>query len=491
MGNWKDIADDIVIIYILMLAVLFIIIGAMFSVFTFGCTLIFVIPGALIIWAALNKDYWLKRKPMEKYKKLYPYAHYPPPRTTQDVAEYRIHTKRFYRSLHMPSTKTILIIFLAAIGIGAAILLTIETWFGTFAWIPFVFVFVIAFSFPSFMWISFVYSKDLLTPEPARNIMIALTWGMLSVIPALIGEILLGMFWQIFFVNAATLVFLSAAVNAPFVEEFCKPLGLGFIRFDINTRLDGLIYGVTAGMGFAMVENLLYEFSVIVAPVFELFFETSPSGDLAITASATWGLTSLVRGLGSTIGHAVGAGMIGMAYFQFRKSRGESIMPLVSAFSFAVILHMSWNGVLTIIDSLELGELAAVPFIIGFPLLELYILIYLIRICKRDEPDVVYPENDDDLIDNLPPPPMPYQYPYPYYYPPPPPPPATYPQQPPSMMYPPPPPPPTPPRAAKTKDDKNRRVRCPRCDKIVTAPPPGSGSYMVCPECRAVFWHPY
>jgi RsiW-degrading membrane proteinase PrsW (M82 family) len=387
MSKWKDVAEDIVIIYVLMLAVLLIIGGALFAIPTCGCSIIIIIPGVIIIWIALQKKFWLKPELEPERDIPPPPPQYPQEKFYQKWTDFGLYKKGYFKKLNMPSFKVLLTIFLLDIIIGAILLLTIESWYGTFAWVPFVFIFVIAFSFPSFLWISFVYREDVFTPEPARNIMIVLTWGMLSVIPAIIGEVILESIWISMAFAGATIAFLGSTVNAPFVEELCKPFGLRFVKNDINTKLDGLIYGVTAGMGFAMIENLLYEFSVLIAPIAEFIINPGETGELAAAVSSSWALTSLVRGLGSTIGHAVGAGMIGMAYFEFRRSRGN-ILPLISAFSIAVILHMTWNGTLSVIEMYELDFAFLIGFIILFPILELIILNQLIKIARSEEPEL-------------------------------------------------------------------------------------------------------
>jgi len=49
-----------------------------------------------------------------------------------------------------------------------------------------------------------------------------------------------------------------SVVFAPLVEEIAKPLGLWFVRKDIDELEDGLIFGIIVGLGFAATENLVY-----------------------------------------------------------------------------------------------------------------------------------------------------------------------------------------------------------------------------------------
>jgi len=187
--------------------------------------------------------------------------------------------------------------------------------------------------------------------------MIALTWGLLSTIPSLIFE-------APFIIAPA---WMSATLVAPFVEEAFKPLILPFLRIKIDNELDGIIYGVTAGMGFAMMENLFYEMSSFNA--------------------ASWSITALARGLGSTIIHAVGCGVVGYAYARYIMKKG-SVLEIAGAYMVAVVLHMTWNGTLT---ALELSDsdsafLAQLLFMVVWPIVEFLILkMFLDKASHLDE----------------------------------------------------------------------------------------------------------
>jgi len=148
--------------------------------------------------------------------------------------------------------------------------------------------FIVGFTFPSLMWISYVYHQGNKAPGPRDAIFKALLWGMFSTIPAGIINTFSG-------IPLAGYIWLVPIMVAPINEEFFKPLGLGRLNVDIRSRIDGLIFGVTCGMGFAMTENLLYELGFIVDP-------------------AVWTAGAFLRGVGSTIIHGVGSGIIGYMY---------------------------------------------------------------------------------------------------------------------------------------------------------------------------------
>ena len=95
--------------------------------------------------------------------------------------------------------------------------------------------FIIAFSFPSLFWLSYAYRKTDRRGEPERMILVALTWGMISTLPASIlneiaamqmGADMMKLFEEEVIGMSEILVI---TVTAPIVEEILKPLGLIFI----------------------------------------------------------------------------------------------------------------------------------------------------------------------------------------------------------------------------------------------------------------------
>lgn len=98
--------------------------------------------------------------------------------------------------------------------------------------------------------------------EPIPLLIAAFGWGSIpSVVFAVVAQVVLGM------PNGAEEVSLSAelfqaSIVAPFTEEIVKGFGLLLIflifRNEIDSVLDGLIYGSMIGFGFAAVENVLY-----------------------------------------------------------------------------------------------------------------------------------------------------------------------------------------------------------------------------------------
>lgn len=252
------------------------------------------------------------------------------------------------RPLRLPSAPNLLLVFLGAIILGGFSLALMGAT-GYVSLVVFPLTFIIGFSFPSLIWISYVYSFERKAPRPSKSMLVAFTCGMLSTIPALIvntaAAVMLG-------ADSAhpTIVasLLTAAVVAPLIEEFSKPWGIFVVRDHVNSRLDGLIFGVTCGVGFALIENISYEVSFVLS-----------GADVA----AVWTLGSLARGLGSIMVHAAGAGLIGYAYGRYRVKKGSSLMVLPLAYIAAIIMHASWNGASVILSDVPYGDLLNIAFI--------------------------------------------------------------------------------------------------------------------------------
>ena len=99
-----------------------------------------------------------------------------------------------------------------------------------------------------------------LFPEPTSVILATFLWGMASVVPVLlVGEFIIGAIVTIEtpFWNTAAFAFLDAALP----EELTKfaVLVLFCMRHShFDEPMDGLVYGMTASLGFAGLENIFY-----------------------------------------------------------------------------------------------------------------------------------------------------------------------------------------------------------------------------------------
>jgi RsiW-degrading membrane proteinase PrsW (M82 family) len=104
---------------------------------------------------------------------------------------------------------------------------------------------------PAGLLLKYVLVRDKYKREPRRLIGITFLLGALGIIPATIIELLLG------FNNILVTTFLSVAV----VEETMKYLAVRVKAYNSSSFkevMDGIVYGVAAGLGFATIENIFY-----------------------------------------------------------------------------------------------------------------------------------------------------------------------------------------------------------------------------------------
>jgi RsiW-degrading membrane proteinase PrsW (M82 family) len=170
------------------------------------------------------------------------------------------------------------------------------------------------------MWL--VDRIDAKRPEPPRLRRLVAFAGMLSVIPAIFLELLLQSTTtstigsQLTYEGAS---FNSFAVAAA-IEEACKIMVIYWVvwcRPEFDERLDGIIYACRAGLGFALVENVLY-----------LLNEATLTGQLTV-----W----ILRALLAVPGHALWTGMIG--YCAARRRFDGVGLGLAGGYLLAVAFH--------------------------------------------------------------------------------------------------------------------------------------------------------
>ncbi|MBN1233659.1 MAG: PrsW family intramembrane metalloprotease [Candidatus Coatesbacteria bacterium] len=142
--------------------------------------------------------------------------------------------------------------------------------------------------------------------------------------------------------NLPSLLVISGV--APIVEEFLKGLGLIFLFIFLKDKfantLDGILYGLTIGLGFAIVENGIY------------FINLAQSNDLnlktILLAKSNLGQIFYSRSLFlATICHPAWTGIIGFSLGRMRelpKDKLRFVYPFIGI-TIAVMLHSLWNGI--------------------------------------------------------------------------------------------------------------------------------------------------
>ncbi len=153
---------------------------------------------------------------------------------------------------------------------------------------------------PAALYAGFVLWLDQHEKEPWWLLLLAFLWGAVpAVIMALIAQLLLDIptTWVLADAGLAYEV-VGSSIWAPITEEIAKGLGVLLVmvvaRREIDSVLDGIIYGALAGLGFAFTENVLYFV-----------------GAFAEEGWGSWALIVLLRTIPFGLNHALFTGLIG------------------------------------------------------------------------------------------------------------------------------------------------------------------------------------
>ena len=175
---------------------------------------------------------------------------------------------------------------------------------------------------PALIAMAVVDRLDRKRPEPASLRRLCAVFGMVTVIPAVIIELVLTgtlgahLGSQLTYQGATFHAFVVAAA----VEEGCKLSVIYWMVWwlpDFDERMDGIVYAGRAGLGFALVENVMY-----------LFGEHTLGGQLQ-----TW----VMRAVLAVPGHAMWTAMAGAMAARRRFDRKG--LGLVGGYLLAVAFH--------------------------------------------------------------------------------------------------------------------------------------------------------
>ena len=114
---------------------------------------------------------------------------------------------------------------------------------------------------PGLLIIIYVYKKDKVEKEPIGLIIKIIIFGIISCIAAGILEELESQFLPQYPQGSVEYALTTSFCMAAFVEEIVKFLAMkiGSWKYQgFNYRFDGIVYGVSAAVGFAVYENIMY-----------------------------------------------------------------------------------------------------------------------------------------------------------------------------------------------------------------------------------------
>lgn len=125
------------------------------------------------------------------------------------------------------------------------------------------------------------------------------------------------------------LTLIELAVVVPPCEELGKALGAALFR--PANRREAFVSGVAAGVGFAVIENILY-------------------ASLGGTFGGPWPAIALARSMGAAV-HALASGLVVMGWWEARQTRRA--LPAVRGFLAGAGVHALWNGSLVVVGVVE------------------------------------------------------------------------------------------------------------------------------------------
>ncbi|MEV0719244.1 PrsW family intramembrane metalloprotease [Asanoa sp. NPDC050611] len=171
----------------------------------------------------------------------------------------------------------------------------------------------------------------------------------------------------------------GSALAGPTVEEIAKALGIVAVvlvaRAQVNSVLDGVVYGSLVGLGFQVVEDVVYAVNAVAV---------AGRGDQVAPVVATFLLRGFLAGLWShtLFGALAGAG-IGYLAVRTERSLFVRVAVAVLAVLGAMGIHFLWNSPL-----LSLGGGAGIfgdLFVKGIP--PLLVILLLVRGVRHREAD--------------------------------------------------------------------------------------------------------
>jgi RsiW-degrading membrane proteinase PrsW (M82 family) len=201
---------------------------------------------------------------------------------------------------------------------------------------------------PAIFLVRYFYRLDKAKPEPKGLVLKVFLFGLLSALVAIPMEVLVGALQGLFDPESLGMILFRAFIVAGLVEEFLK---LSVVRLTayragaFDEVMDGIVYTVTAGLGFACMENILY---VLGRPL----------------------ATAMIRAFTAVPLHAIASGLMGYAVgrARFAATPAEERSWLRRGLAAAVLVHGLYDFLLFVAPLWgHLPGLGVIPLIVvGF-----------------------------------------------------------------------------------------------------------------------------
>ena len=222
---------------------------------------------------------------------------------------------------------------------------------------------------PGLLLIIYVYRKDKVEKEPLGLIIRILIYGVISCIAAGFLEQLESQFLPQYPQGSVEYAVQTSFCMAALVEETVKFLAmrLGSWRYQgFNYRFDGIVYGVSAAVGFAVYENVMYV--------------------------AMYGLqTAIVRAFTAIPLHAFCGVFMGVMYSYSKKASilgqgGTCVMYTIFALLLPMLIHGTYD------TFAFLGERGTIPLLVFVVILYIAAISTINRMSREDYRAGFYPQ---------------------------------------------------------------------------------------------------
>ena len=222
---------------------------------------------------------------------------------------------------------------------------------------------------PGLLLIIYVYRKDKVEKEPLGLILRIIIYGIISCIAAGYLEQLESNFLPKYQEGTVEYAVMTSFCMAAFVEEIVKFLAmrLGSWRYQgFNYRFDGIVYGVSAAVGFAVYENIMYV--------------------------AMYGFqTAVVRAFTAIPLHAFCGVFMGVMYSYSKKASilgqgGKSVLFTIFALLLPMLIHGTYD------TFAFLGERGTIPLLVFVVILYIAAISTINRRSREDYRAGFYPQ---------------------------------------------------------------------------------------------------
>ena len=226
---------------------------------------------------------------------------------------------------------------------------------------------------PGAILLYYVYKLDPVEKEPPKLLASLLALGIVSVIPAVLLEMLFdGLVLKNWSVSSSTYLIVENFLGIALIEELCKFFFLSIRTWnnrDFDYVFDGIVYAVFVSLGFAIAENIMY--------VFEYGFSTG-----------------VMRAFTAIPGHCVFAVFMGFFYGEAKLARVQGNGGLMVGYLvLAVIVPVLCHGLYDMLASID-GVFALLAF---FAVLILMVVVGLrvLKVSSKEQKRIYGPQQQN------------------------------------------------------------------------------------------------